>query len=401
MRPDGVTDPSDPSQDIGPLLADLPPELRAELAARKGEPWVRGFTYAPEQHGAGWLRDRCDGTTYDYTALPAPYGLAAAATAAGGTLPAVTHSYQVTAVNNNGETTARTAITIANALNDANVLTWDETSDGVTYKVYGRVAGSIGLLATVGPFGEGVTPTWTDTGAGAPGAAPPSSNTTGGSGLYTNLPIVAYVPFLVEVMDTCSAFGFEARDFKGRALRWLENAKFAALEHEFWTGTLAQAEGYPNNYLANATFTTDLTPGTVPSISRGLQILQDALQTCGFGGQGMIHAQAQTVGNLLNVRRVGSLMLDLFDNIVVPGSGYPGTGLGGAAPGAGYSYIFASDLVMVREQDEGTVFPDTFSEALDRGEGGNPNSITFRAEKFVAAYYDAACSFCCKVALAA
>lgn len=398
VRPDGVTDPATFEIPVD-LYSQLPSELKAELAARKGEPWVRGFAYGPENHGSGWLRDRCDGTTYDYKALPTPSGLAVNNVASGGTIPAGTHGYAVTAVAGNGETTATSYVTVVNALNDANVLTWYDTADGITYRVYGRVAGLYGLLATVGPFTEGTTPTWTDTGSASPGVAPPVSNTTGGSGGYSNPAIISHVPYVVEVMDTCSAFGWEARDFVGRASRWLENAKYAAIENEFWTGALAQAKGYPNDYLNNATTNTDLTPGTPPSVARGLQILQDALQQCGFGGQGMIHAQAQTVGNLLNVRRQGNLMLDLFDNIVIPGSGYPGTGPGGVAPGTGYAYIYATDLVMTRDSDV-FVFPDTLAEAFDRGEAGSPNTITFRAEKFAAAYFDGACHFSCKVALA-
>lgn len=382
-------------------LASLPTDLRAELEARLGDDWVRGFQYAPENHGAAWLRDRCDGTTWDFESLPAPSGLALVRHA-GGTIGNETTSYQVTAVNPNGETTPCTVVTLPTGAGSSSVvLTWDKVSDDAQYNVYGRVGGSIGLLATVGPFDGDEAATWTDTGAVSPGAVPPSSNTTGGPGDYTNPPINLVVPFLIEVMDTCSSWGFEERDFKGRALRWLDNATPQAIEHELWTGALAQAKGYPNNYLTNSSNVTDLTPGAgPPSVSRGLQILQDALAQTGFGGQGMIHTQAQTAPNLLGARRVGKLLLDIFDNIIVPGVGYPGTAPGGSNPTAGTAYMYATDLVMVRSQDEGTVFPDTFSEALDRGQGGEPNTITFRAERFAAAYWDGAAQFGCKVTLA-
>jgi hypothetical protein len=140
------------------------------------------------------------------------------------------------------------------------------------------------------------------------------------------------------------------------------------------------------------------------SPTRGLQLLQDALDT-GFGGQGMIHVQKQTATNLTKVRRVGSMMLDMFDNIVVPGAGYPGTGPdkgeggGGKAPGAGCAYMFASTLVMVRAEKEGTVFPDTFAEAVDWGQGGFPNTIRFYAEKFAVAYLDNSARYCVEVKL--
>jgi hypothetical protein len=136
-----------------------------------------------------------------------------------------------------------------------------------------------------------------------------------------------------------------------------------------------------------------------------LQVLQDALAQSGFGGQGMIHVQAQTATNLTKVRRVGSMMLDMFDNIVVPDPGYPGTGpdkgegAGGKTPETGSAYIFATPLVMVRAEEEGTVFPDTFAEATDWGQGGFPNTIRFKAEKFACAYFDPSARFCCQVEL--
>jgi hypothetical protein len=408
--PDNTSDPSAAALDdaqLALLPSDLRDELRARAAGLDGRPmWTRGFTYAPENHYPAALRDGCDFTTPDTPALPAPQALALQQ-GTGGTLANGAYAYQVTAVNANGETTALAATTITVSAGGGSasvILTWqpDGDSAGVTYKVYGRVAGSIGLLATVGPFDDDQTPTYTDTGSPAPGAAPPGSNTTGGPGTYTNLPINVIVPYLVVAEDYCSSFGFEERDFKGRALRLLENASPQAIEKEFWTGTLAQAKSYPNRYLADSNC-VDLTPGTVPSIARGQQILQDYLASTGFGGQGMIHVQPQTAPNLLNARRVGPLLLDIFDNIIVPGVGYPGTGPVGNTnftPPAGQAWMFCSDLAMVRAEEEGTVFPDTFAEALDWGQGGFPNSIRFRAEKFAAAYFDGAVQAACRVTLA-
>lgn len=389
----------------GAQLALLPDELRAELEARRGDMWIRGLKYAPENHGLGWLRDRQDYTALDEPAIPAPPGLALQRIG-GGTIPNETVSYQVTAVDANGETTALAATTLGTGAGSSSVvLTWIDVDSPVKYNVYGRVGGSIGLLtpSPIGPFSPENPPTFTDTGAATPGVAPPGSNTTGGSGVYTNLGIVNYIPFVVEAMDRCSSWGWSERDFKGRALRWLDNTTPASIEKEFWTGTIAQAKSYPNNYLTNYGDPNwvDVTPGSVPSIARGMQILQDALQTCGFGGQGMIHCQAQTAPNLLGARRVGKLLLDVFDNLVVPGVGYPGTAPGNVtANTATQAYMFATDLVMVRSEDEGQVFPDTFGEALDRGQSGFPNTITFRAQRFAAAYWDGACHFGCRVTLA-
>lgn len=400
VKPDDTTDPSS-SGPPSEQLANLPEDLRAELSSRRGPMWVRGFTYAPENHYAIENRDACDFTTVDIPALPAPTGLVATPHTTGGTLTAGVKSYQITAVNANGETTALAATTATTTGTTGSVtLTWPNEADAVTYNVYGRVGGSIGLLATVGPFDPDNLPTYLDTGAVSPGAVPPSSNTTGGVGPYTNQATIAVIPHVMVANDFCSSFGFEERDFKGRALRLLENATPQALEREFWSGALAQAKGYPNRYLTDGNL-VDLTPGAgAPSVARGQQILQDYLASTGFGGQGMIHCQPQTAPSLLNARRVGGLLLDIFDNIIVPGVGYPGTASGIGTPSATTAVMIATDLVMVRTEQAGTVYPDSFQEALDRGQGGSPNRIDFRAEKFGCAYFDGAVQAGVRVTLA-
>lgn len=389
VRPGNGSDPPGPIFELGAdQLALLPDDLRAELNARKGDAWTRGITYAPENHYAIENRSGYDSTSVDEAALPAPTGLALAAVA-GGTLVAGTYSYQVTAVNANGETTALAATGITTVSTGSVKLTWNPTADGVTYNVYGRVAGSIGLLGTVGPFDPENPPTYTDAGTPAPGAAPPVSNTTGGVGPYTNLAINTAIPWLMIAEDSCSTFGFEERDFKGRALRLLENGQYEALEREFWTGAQATASGWPNRFLTDSNL-VDLTAGTAVSIARGQEMLQDYIASTGFGGQGMIHCQPQTAPNLLNARRVGGLLLDIFDNIIVPGVGYPGTASGIAGSATGTAVMIASDLVMTRVESEGTVIPDTFAEAVDRGQAGEPNRVTFRAMKYGVAYFDGA-----------
>lgn len=398
IRPDNTSDPGSEDAVTPAQRAGLPEGLRAELDERKGDSWVRGFTYAPESHASVPIHDPCDFTTLDTPAIPAPTGLAAVAHVGGGTQTAGLKTYSITAVNGNGETTPSTQATATTILNGTVTLTWDRV-ENLTYKVYGRVAGSLGLIGTVGPFDADQAATFTDTGTPAPGAVPPVTNTTGGVGPYGNMPIAVVVPYLVIAQDSCSTFGFEQRDYKGRALRLLEHATPKAVEKEFWTGALAQAKGYPNNYLANAATVTDLTGGTAVSVDRGVSMLQQALADCGFGGQGMIHLQPQATPNELRTRRVGNLLLDEFDNILVPGVGYTGLASSIAGSATGTSVMFATDLIAVRAEPAGTVFPDTFAEAVDRGQGGQPNKVTFRAEKFAVAFGDFFCHFGVRVNL--
>lgn len=221
---------------------------------------------------------------------------------------------------------------------------------------------------------------------------PGDTTTVDNPALPSNATVVEAQPFIIETKFTCSTFGWEAVDFKGRAQRQNDLATPAAIEKEFWTGAQAQASGWPNNYLARAA-SVDVTPvaGTAVSITHGLALLQDALRS-GAGGQGMIHCIPGAAPNLLNVRRQGKFLLDIFDNIVVPGVGYTGSGPTGAQPAAGTTWMYATDLVMVRVEREASVFPDTMAEAVTHGQTINGvadyNTVTFRAERFAVAYFD-------------
>lgn len=423
LRPDLASDPGgDPLGAItAEQLAVLPTDLREELEARKGEFWVRGLTYAPENHWAAEVRDACDGTTVDQAALPAPQKPEAKAKAGGGTVPAEALEYAVTAINANGETTGSPAVAITPGAEGTVTLTWPKVSDTATYRVY-RCKGGVkkplrikGATVTAPTEEATTTVSFTDTGeATEAGKELPVSNTTGGPGHYTNLPIVTFFPYLIRVLDRCNTWGFEKRDFKGRAERLLENAQHAAIEKEFWSGALAKAKSYPNQWLTKKKETgwtpENLTPEAgAPSISRGLQILQDALAECGFGGQGMIHLQRQTATNLLtviesdpHVNSQNGVLYDLFGNIIVPGVGYNGAvGFEEKAAGAGKAWICATDLVSCRVEDTPTAVAETFSEMTDWGQGGEPNTVTFWAQKFAAAYADFGCGpFWCEVTLA-
>jgi len=329
-----------------------------------------------------------------------------------------------------------------------------------------------------------------------------------------NLLKVEFQPYDVGVkMSASSLNGEEQIDYLGRVQRQSDSAAPFAIEYEFWTGTLAKANGWPNNYLAgprttdvsatpsapaavtadsaptlpltvvaasNDTFiytssydpnspdTFTIAPGVYTTIAElvaavaaaqstvtpflpfstyvnvtetggsivftsvirgtsgnsdtitegdggaaaigfsgnpddfasganavavsmaeGLGIIQSYLSNTGFGGQGMIHLVPEAAPNLLNSRRVGKFLLDQFDNIIVPGVGYTGSGPSTETPADGTSWIYGTDLVATRLQKNPTIFPKLLSQALDRSEGGNPNLITFRAERFAAAYFDA------------
>jgi hypothetical protein len=57
-------------------------------------------------------------------------------------------------------------------------------------------------------------------------------------------------------------------------------------------------------------------------------------------------------------------------------------------------------MVTCRVAKQVRIFPDPFSEAFDWGQGGEPNTITFRAERHVAASWDGFVHAACRVTLA-
>ncbi|HEY5026587.1 MAG TPA: hypothetical protein VII76_16545 [Acidimicrobiales bacterium] len=398
-------------EDAGINPNSLPASLFPAAADSR---WTGGFSYAPENQFAGILRDTCNGTTIDRPLLhpanlPAPAGPAATPSSSGGTLTAAASPYgyvvtALTATGGQGTGTASFTGTIASGSGGSNALAWSAVTDAVGYAVYRNGI----LIATV------TGTSFTDTGAGSPTLQVKVGN----------LPMVHTVPFLIQVEDECSAWGWSVRDYVGRALRLLDNATPNAIETEFWMGLFSQQlySSLPGDVQAvgaNAFLTqsgtpssggttlapVDLTPGSTPSITRGLQILEDYLANSGFGGQGMLHVAPETSPNLLGARRVGALLLSVMDNIIVPGSGYPTSGATGpagnadATPPTGEQWIYATDLVSVR-LDTPMVFPGSFAEALDRGTSGEPNLIRFRAQRFAAVSFDVARLAACRVTLA-
>jgi hypothetical protein len=95
------------------------------------------------------------------------------ASTAAGTLVAGTYEYQLVAYDATGYGLPSTAVSITTTATGEVILTWVNPLNETSMSIYGRVAGSIGLLAS------GVTgTTWTDTGANSVGAAPPTAATS-------------------------------------------------------------------------------------------------------------------------------------------------------------------------------------------------------------------------------
>jgi hypothetical protein len=140
------------------------------------------YRYTLQAEQISWLPRQ---STAYLPALAPPSSVALTSSGTGGTLSPGTYAYQVTAVNANGETTALPAVEVEATEPGSSVrVTWQPVQATATYNVYGRVPGSLGKLAGVGPFAAQAPLEYIDTGASTPAASrpPPSSNTTAGPG---------------------------------------------------------------------------------------------------------------------------------------------------------------------------------------------------------------------------
>lgn len=210
----------------------------------------------------------------------------------------------------------------------------------------------------------------------------------GGSGA------VSVEPFTIFAGDACSSYGFASRDWKGRAARKLAACESKLIESELWRGDLARASVWDNKYLASNDATIVTSSPATPL--EALACLEQSLADCNCGGQGMIHATPQVITHWANegrIRSEGGRLLTILGTIIVPGSGYDGSGPA-ATPGgppvapSGSVWAYATGMVAIRLGPV-TVIPDATSEAMDRA----TNFITVRAERVAAASWD-----CCQMA---
>jgi len=210
-----------------------------------------------------------------------------------------------------------------------------------------------------------------------------------------NADIVDYDPFYVWAGDQCSAFGFDAHDYIGRANRLLLASESFQIAREFWTGAQATASGWPNRFLASAASDV-LSPGTGLTPIQALSCLEMGLADCNDGQRGMIHATRQVAllwaQNGL-IKREGNLVLTINDTIVVADAGYDGSDPDGNPATNGAVWAYATDMVTVRRGPIAVV-PDKFSEAVDR----SVNLIEYRAERLAAATFDGCCHLAVQIA---
>jgi hypothetical protein len=230
----------------------------------------------------------------------------------------------------------------------------------------------------------------------AAGTVDPCSTPTKTVSFASNPAVVEAEAFGVWAGDTCSTFGWQARDYIGRAKRLLLACQGKQVENEFWSGAQAQASGWPNPRLADPVADV-VTPGAAVSPEMALRCLEQALAECSCG-PGMIHATPQLVTawavNYLVQRQPNGQILTVLGTPVVAGAGYDGSSRDGEPQASGSVWAYGTGRVTVRLGDI-EVIPGDLAQATDR----ENNTVTYRTERLAAVTFDPCCHVAARVDL--
>lgn len=198
-----------------------------------------------------------------------------------------------------------------------------------------------------------------------------------------NPSLVSVMPFEVWAGDKCSAFGFEGRDYAGRAERALLASESFAIAHELWTGTRAKASGWPNNYLAGVTANVLSTGATAVSPSDALACLEQGIAETSNGQRGVIHCTPH-LGSYFSelgqtLRTVDNLIVTYRGTIIIADAGYPGSGPTGTGPTSDHEWAYGTLIPTVRRSPI-MVNPETMAQAVTR----SVNDVEYRAWRMAA-----------------
>lgn len=166
---------------------------------------------------------------------------------------------------------------------------------------------------------------------------------------------VEWEPYAVFADYACTALVATPErlsEIRSATRRRLQAVEGWQIERELWTGTLAQAQSYPNRFLADVDNVDILTESGAATPTDGLACLVQYLAENNGGSQGMIHATPQVVtlwteANLL-YRLGNEIRVIATDDVVVPGRGYTGGDPDGNDAVTGDVWAYATDMVTVR-----------------------------------------------------
>lgn len=200
---------------------------------------------------------------------------------------------------------------------------------------------------------------------------------------------VDYVPMYFWEAARCSTLSNDPDEVTRRATTRLTRTTSHKLERELWTNVAHIASGEPGQALTTSAI--PLNGSAVTPLIIGFTELQDAWGDCAQGGRAMIHVTPRTAVYLQSahmIRREGSLLLDLFDNVIVAGTGYDGSSPTHTVDGSGDTvWAYITPVVSVRLADI------TVVEGAPTRVDINNNVDTAIAYRAGATYFDPCCNY--------
>lgn len=194
--------------------------------------------------------------------LAQPTGVTAVSSATGGTLPAATYSYQVSAISSVGETLASSAteVVIAGmAVTNSVTITWPAQANALGYNVYGRTTGdTYGFIMTIG---QGTT-SFVDTGSVTP--------------LTTQQPITSPANVVTNPLFTINVFNTTQS-----TVYPLESFDCTLTDYTDSTGTETELEQRINPFSSNIQVTSN-----VPELETVPEITSVTIQSMAGGDSG-------------------------------------------------------------------------------------------------------------------
>lgn len=215
-----------------------------------------------------------------------------------------------------------------------------------------------------------------------------------------NPQIVDQVPYYVWAGDQCSALGWNARDYRGRATRALLASESKQLAHELWSGTVAQqtagsAQPWPNSWLASPA--AEIISSSAQTVSDALAFLEQGLADATNGQRGAIYCTVQLgtywseLGNTFR-SSTSSQILTYRGTLIIPDAGFPGTSPSGTPATNGSQWAYATLMPTVRRESTIHLYPDTFDETFT----GN-NTIAWYANRLAVATFPPCALIACQV----
>lgn len=202
-------------------------------------------------------------------------------------------------------------------------------------------------------------------------------------------PAAAAPPLAYDVDPFTLVYPFRCRAYHGQvwdtvreqALAAFEAYEAQGFEEEFWTGELEPG----NPHLTDNDTVTVLNGGTATSLRNAMGLLEQAIADS--GAKGMIHTSACVGSDMAQsggASKDGNKLVTPLGTIVVPGSGYHGTGPNGSTPGAHQRWAYATGLVAAWREPTARVIPDNITQAHDRV----TNDVVITVERVYAAGWD-------------